>query len=47
MAAFVDFYLTDAGLAAVPEVGYVTLGDDDIEATRSAWEAKELGTREG
>ncbi len=40
LQAFTDFYLSDAGLLeAVPEVGYVELPADRIEATRAAWEA--------
>jgi phosphate transport system substrate-binding protein len=35
---FVDFYLTDEGLASVEEVLYISLPDDRIEAARSAWE---------
>jgi phosphate transport system substrate-binding protein len=34
---FVDFYLTDQGLASVEEVQYISLPTDRIEATRSAW----------
>lgn len=34
---FVDFYLSDAGYAAVTEEGYVALPDDTLAATRSAW----------
>ena len=37
LTAFVDYYLSDEGLAAVTEAGYVQLPADDIEATRSAW----------
>lgn len=44
---YVDFYLTDDGIAAVPEVGYVSLADDALEDTRAVWEAKETGTRDG
>ena len=40
VAAFVDFYLSDEGIAAVSEEGYVQLADADLEATRSAWEAR-------
>lgn len=40
VAAYVDFYLSDAGIEAVPEVGYVALDGDDLEATRSAWEGR-------
>ncbi|HET9672275.1 MAG TPA: substrate-binding domain-containing protein [Actinomycetota bacterium] len=35
---FVDFYLSDAGIASVEEVGYVALPSDRLDATRSAWE---------
>jgi phosphate transport system substrate-binding protein len=37
LAAFVDFYLSDEGLAFVSEAGYVQLPPEDIEATRAAW----------
>jgi len=47
VAAFVDFYLSDAGIGAVSEVGYVDLAPEDLEATRGVWEARETGTREG
>lgn len=36
---FVDFYLSDEGLASVEEVQYVSLPSDRIEQTRSAWES--------
>lgn len=36
---FVDFYLSDAGLAAVTDAGYVGLPAGDLEETRAAWEA--------
>jgi phosphate transport system substrate-binding protein len=36
---FVDFYLTDEGLASVEEVEYISLPDDRIQATRDAWES--------
>jgi phosphate transport system substrate-binding protein len=36
---FVDFYLTDEGLASVEEVQYIPLPDDRIQATRDAWES--------
>lgn len=39
LSDFVDFYLSDEGMAAVPEVGYVSLDDTDLEATRSTWES--------
>jgi phosphate transport system substrate-binding protein len=37
LAAFVDYYLSDEGLTAVTEAGYVQLPADDLEATRTAW----------
>lgn len=39
VASFVELFLSDAGLAAVAEAGYVDLPADRIEATRSAWSA--------
>jgi phosphate transport system substrate-binding protein len=40
LTAYVDLYLSDAGLAeAVATVGYVPLPADRAEATRAAWEA--------
>ena len=38
LAPFVDYYLSDAGIAAVTEEGYVALPEDQLTATRSAWE---------
>jgi phosphate transport system substrate-binding protein len=37
LTAFVDYYLSDDGLAAVSEAGYVQLPADDLETTRTAW----------
>lgn len=34
---FVDFYLSDEGLAFVSEAGYVQLHEDDLAASREAW----------
>jgi len=45
--AYVDYYLTDEGIASATEVGYVALDPADLEATRSVWESGETGTREG
>jgi phosphate transport system substrate-binding protein len=47
LESYVDFYLSDEGFAAVSEVGYVDLADDEIENTRQVWEDRETGTREG
>lgn len=44
---FVDFYLSDEGIASVAEVSYVALHPDDLAATRRVWEAKTTGTRDG
>lgn len=39
--AFVDYYLTDAGIVdAVSQVGYINLPSDQIEASRSTWESE-------
>jgi phosphate transport system substrate-binding protein len=46
--AFVDYYLTDTGVAtAVQETGYVELPADQIEATRSTWESESTGAGGG
>ncbi len=37
VAAYVDFYLSDAGISSVSEVGYVELTSDELEATRTTW----------
>jgi phosphate transport system substrate-binding protein len=47
LEAFVDYYLTSEGLAAVADAGYVDLPDEEVQASVDAWEAKETGTREG
>ena len=39
LAAFVDFYLSDAGFEAVAEADYVQLPEDQWAETVSAWEA--------
>ena len=46
LESYVDFYLND-GITAAEEVGYVALPDDQIAATRDAWESRTTGTREG
>ncbi|MFN2388484.1 MAG: phosphate ABC transporter substrate-binding protein PstS family protein [Actinomycetota bacterium] len=43
--AFVDYYMSDEGLASVAEVGYVDLAEDDVAASRQVWEDLETGTR--
>lgn len=38
VAPFVDFYLSDEGLQAVPASGYIPLAPEAVEETRAAWE---------
>ncbi|MDQ4036195.1 MAG: phosphate ABC transporter substrate-binding protein PstS family protein [Chloroflexota bacterium] len=40
LAAFVDYYLSDDGIAAVTEADYVALDDAALEETRAAWEGR-------
>jgi phosphate transport system substrate-binding protein len=47
LSSYVDFYLSDEGIASVSEVGYVELAPDELEATRAVWESRETGTRDG
>jgi phosphate transport system substrate-binding protein len=47
VASYVDFDLSDAGIEAVGEVGYVQLTTDELEATRAVWDSMETGTRDG
>lgn len=44
--AFVDFYLSDEGIASAEEVGYIPLEESELEATRSTWESGEVITEE-
>ena len=44
VAAFIDFYLSDDGLASVSEAGYVDLPADQLEASAAIWEARTAGT---
>ncbi|MBW3590496.1 MAG: substrate-binding domain-containing protein [Actinobacteria bacterium] len=46
LSEFVDFYLSDEGIASVTEVGYVVLTPGELEATKDAWEARETGARD-
>jgi phosphate transport system substrate-binding protein len=39
LAPFVDYYLSDEGIASVTAVQYVALPTDRLEAARSAWES--------
>lgn len=40
VAPFVDFYVSDEGLALAGEVGYVALTADQSQAARDAWEGR-------
>lgn len=46
VAAYVDFYLSEEGLASVSEAGYVDLTEKAAAETKSAWEAMETGRSE-
>jgi phosphate transport system substrate-binding protein len=39
ITGYVDFYLSDEGMANVNDVGYVELHPDELQETRDAWEA--------
>jgi phosphate transport system substrate-binding protein len=47
VAGYVDYYLSDEGIASVSEVGYVDLPADQLEATRATWDARTVGTTAG
>ena len=40
LAAFVDYYLSDEGIAAVSEADYVALDEASLDETRAAWEGR-------
>jgi phosphate transport system substrate-binding protein len=40
LAAFVDYYLSDEGIALVEEADYVALDPDALDETRAAWESR-------
>ncbi|WP_334143145.1 phosphate ABC transporter substrate-binding protein PstS family protein [Rhabdothermincola sp.] len=47
LADYMDFYLSDDGLKAVEEAGYISLPADQIEQTRTIWADRTAGTRDG
>jgi phosphate transport system substrate-binding protein len=47
LAAYVDFYLSDAGRQSVSEVGYVDIPDEDWQATVETWQSRTTGTQVG
>ena len=40
LAPFVDYYLSDEGIAAVEEAGYVSLTAEALDETRAAWDGR-------
>ena len=40
VTGYVDYYLSDEGIAAVAEAGYVDLTPEALEETRAAWEGR-------
>jgi phosphate transport system substrate-binding protein len=40
LEAFVDFYLSDEGIAFVTEADYVALDQADLDGTRAAWDSR-------
>ena len=43
LVEFVDYYLSDEGLAEVGNAGYVDLAPDEVEEWRANWEARNVG----
>lgn len=43
LAPFVDYYLSDEGISAVAEAGYVDIPEADLEETRATWEDRTTG----
>jgi phosphate transport system substrate-binding protein len=43
LVEFVDYYLSDEGLAEVGNAGYVDLAPEEIEEWRANWEARNVG----
>lgn len=46
LTEFIDFYLSDEGIASAAEVGYVALDPGDFEETTDVWESRTTGARE-
>ena len=47
LAEFLEFYLSDEGIAAVTEVGYVELPEGDLTASRQALSSRATGSPKG
>jgi phosphate transport system substrate-binding protein len=43
VTAFVDYYLSDEGIASVTEVDYIALTPDSLQQTKTAWTSKTVG----
>jgi phosphate transport system substrate-binding protein len=43
VTAYVDYYLSDEGIASVAEVDYVALQPEALQQTKSTWSAKTVG----
>lgn len=43
LAAFVDYYLSDEGIAAVADAGYVSLTDEELSLWRENWDTRTVG----
>jgi ABC-type Fe3+ transport system substrate-binding protein len=41
LKAFVDYYLSDAGIKAVTDVNYIALPTDELAASRTTWQQTE------
>ena len=41
LTAFVDYYLSDAGIKAVTDVNYIALPTDELAASRTTWQQTE------
>lgn len=47
LTAFVDFYLSEDGLASVEEADYVAMNDQAHQKTQDTWKNKTAGTQQG
>jgi phosphate transport system substrate-binding protein len=45
LAPFIDFYLSEEGIASVAEAGYVDIPSEELDATREAWESRTTGAQ--
>ncbi len=47
VTAYVDYYLSAAGISSVSEVGYVELDPTVLQESRKTWETRTVGTQPG